>query len=837
MMRGMRAIEPGSIVGREDELAQMVGWLQADRSIVVTGEAGIGKTALVRAAAAATGRRLYEGGGFATLAWRPYLAIQRATGLTVSGDPEIVAARVERVVGPDVLLVDDLHWTDPATRSVVGLLVGRVALVVTIRDGDAAAAAALEPLRTGAVEVLRLGGIDDAAALELLRREQPGTPVTALLRIVDRAGGNPLLLSELASRGSSSTSLTRAILTQLEALASGEREALELLALADRPLGDDAVGGSGAPLLELGLVQREVDGLAVRHALIAEAIVAQIEPERRASLHGRLADVVGEPMERARHLTAAGRTTEAFGVATGALDAAADPRTRAALLTVAAETCSTDRSVWRVRAAIELRAIGSPDEAITLLQEPIDGDDDVRALAAAVLAGSLDHEGRSDEAMAVIEAARGLQPTPGGPGATEFAVIEGVILVNRGRLDDAIEIAERASEAAGEAAGGPRLAGHLAAVRLYAGRTERLDGLADAVRASLNAGDVGAAAGRAMDLYYMTLALGGAAAAVEVAANAASDLEAVGYHTRAAELRAESVQAEILAGHLADAVVHIDAMLEEPLGLLSRQRLGYNRGLALGLLGLFEDAERTFALFEPEATDSFDGRGALLWCWAEAVLWSGQPRRAADMAAGSLAYTAFNDAEFVLPSLVRAWAEVESGGRPSTSIANAPFRALAGAVPEMRALEAQSRGDHAAAATSFDDAAELWAGFHRPRELVCRWASAEARRRAGEADAVARLESVLADASAIGFEPLAARARRSLRLAGVHIAAPRGRGPMVELTAREAEVVTLVEQGLNNSEIARRLALGRPTVARMVTSAMGKLGVETRAQLAARAPV
>jgi DNA-binding CsgD family transcriptional regulator len=59
----------------------------------------------------------------------------------------------------------------------------------------------------------------------------------------------------------------------------------------------------------------------------------------------------------------------------------------------------------------------------------------------------------------------------------------------------------------------------------------------------------------------------------------------------------------------------------------------------------------------------------------------------------------------------------------------------------------------------------------------------------------------------------------------------------MELTAREAEVVTLVEQGLTNVEISRRLGLGRPTVARLVASAMGKLGVERRTQLAAHGQV
>jgi DNA-binding CsgD family transcriptional regulator/tetratricopeptide (TPR) repeat protein len=824
----------GPLVGREAELDRLVGSIRADRTIAVIGEAGIGKTTLIRAATSTAGRVLYEGGGFATLAWMPYLAIRRAAGVPIAGDPEVVAARVERLVGPDVLLIDDLQWTDAATRTVVGLLLDRIALVVAIRDGDPAASDALEPLEARRIEVIRLGGLHDEASLTLIRRLHPGASSGQLRRIVDGAGGNPLLLEELATRGESSSSLSRAIIGQLAALPKAERLALELLAVADRPLPANAVGTAGDRLLQRGLVVRGTDGLAVRHSLIAEAIAAQIDDERRRALHGRLSELLSDPAERATHLAAAGRRSEACKVATSALDAVSDPRTRTALLRVAAQTSDTEASLWRVRAAQELHAIGSPDEAITLLRDPLDGDDDLQALGVATLASSLDHEGRNDEALAVIDAARHLRPTPGSEGAMELAIAETVILVNQGRLDAALVIAERTAASAGDAARNPRLAGHLAALGLYAGRTDRLDRLEGAVEGSLAAGAGGAAASRAMDLYYMTLALRGATPAVAVVTSAADRLERLGFHTRAAELRAESVQAVIFAGDLGDAVARIDTMLEEPLGLLSRQRLGYNRVLALGLLGRFEDAERTAADVDLEVTDTFDGRGSLLWCRAEATLWSGRPERALDLATESLAFTAFNDAEFVLPSLTRAWAEVEHGRVPTDAAFAGAFRALAGATPELLGLQARARGDVDAAADAFDAAADLWKGFHQPRALLCRWAAADARRVSVGAAAVPALEAVLAEASVIGFEPLAARVRRSLRLAGVRIAAARGRGSIMELTAREAEVVTLVEQGLTNVEISRRLGLGRPTVARLVASAMGKLGVERRAQLAAR---
>lgn len=827
----------GPLIGRDAELDRLVRAIRADRAIALVGEAGIGKTTLARAAASAAGRVLHEGGGFATLAWMPYLAIRRAAGVPVAGDPEVVAARLERLIGPDVLLIDDFQWTDAATRTVVGLLLDRIALVVAIREGDPVGGDALEPLEGRRIEVIRLGGLDDEASLALLRRLHPDTSSGQSARIVGGAGGNPLLLTELATRGESSTSLSRAIIGQVAALPRGERLALELLAVADRPLPADAIGPAGGRLAQRGLVVPGADGLGVRHSLIAEAIVAQIDDDRRQALHGRLAELLSDPAERATHLAAAGRRSEAADVATSALDAVSDPRARTALLRVAAATSDSQASLWRVRAAQQLRDIGSPDEAITLLQEPLEGDDDLLALGAAALASSLDHEGRNDEALAAIRGAHHLRPTPGGEGAIELAIAEAVILVNDGRLDAALVVAERCAASAGDAVGNSRLAGHLAALALYAGRTDRLEPLEAAVEASLAAGAGGTAAGRALDLYYMTLALRGATPAVAVATGVADRLEVLGFHTRAAELRADSVQAIIFAGDLGEAVARIDTMLEEPLGLLSRQRLGYNRVLALGLLGRFEEAGRTAAEVELDVTDNFDGRGSLLWCRAEATLWSGRPERALELATESLAFTAFNDDEFVLPSLTRAWAEVELERMPTDAASAGAFRALAGAAPELRGLQARARGDLEGAAEAFETAAGLWEGFHRPRTLLCRWASAEARRASVGRIAVPALEGVLAEASTIGFEPLAARVRRSLRLAGVRIAAARGRGTIMELTAREAEVVALVEQGLTNMEISRRLGLGRPTVARLVASAMGKLGVDRRAQFAARGQV
>jgi hypothetical protein len=302
-----------NLVGREVELTAVRAALEADIPAVVLGEAGIGKTALVRAAIEATGRRAYEGGGFATLAWKPYLALSRAIGRSVDGDHAAAAASVERSVGPDVLFVDDLQWADRETRAVVALLAGRIGLVAAVRDGDPEAPAALAPLTEAGARMILVRGLDASSAAALAAALRPDLSGQAVEHLVRRAGGNPLLLEELASRGQPSRTLAQAIARQLDTLAAPEREVLEVLAIAERPLPTATLGPAGRRLAAMGLVHEVRDGLEVRHALIAEAIVAGLAEDVRAARHRHVARLVAEPAEVARHLLAGGRARRRSG--------------------------------------------------------------------------------------------------------------------------------------------------------------------------------------------------------------------------------------------------------------------------------------------------------------------------------------------------------------------------------------------------------------------------------------------------------------------------------------------------------------------------------------------
>jgi DNA-binding CsgD family transcriptional regulator len=293
---------------------------------------------------------------------------------------------------------------------------------------------------------------------------------------------------------------------------------------------------------------------------------------------------------------------------------------------------------------------------------------------------------------------------------------------------------------------------------------------------------------------------------------------------------ASMVDGHLRAGRLMEAQRAADALLARPLGAGDRDRVAAWRALARSLTGGTEDAFAALSSAAAIAADGSAGRATVLACWAEAALWNGMPRQAIEQATAAL--VAGRDPQDVTRAvLARAWAELELDRGPGVhppriELANPSGHA---ALAELRGIHALAREAWAAAAIAFREAAHRWQAGNAPRALVCRWAEGEALRRGADRHAAARLRITLDAACAMGFEPLAARIRRSLRLAGARPASPRGARPRGRLTARERDVLELVERGRTNDEIARRMGLGRPTVARILSNAMVKLGAESRA--------
>ena len=155
----------------------------------------------------------------------------------------------------------------------------------------------------------------------------------------------------------------------------------------------------------------------------------------------------------------------------------------------------------------------------------------------------------------------------------------------------------------------------------------------------------------------------------------------------------------------------------------------------------------------------------------------------------------------------------------------------------VRARISRARGSSDAAA-QFATAADRWAALPRPFEAARARAEQaavhlEAGNPAGETLAMEALEAL----GALGAEWDAARLRRLMREHGVGLPRPwRGgrRGYGHELSPREAEVADLAASGKTNKEIGVALFLSPRTVENHLSSAMRKLGVASRRDLAER---
>jgi DNA-binding CsgD family transcriptional regulator len=345
-----------------------------------------------------------------------------------------------------------------------------------------------------------------------------------------------------------------------------------------------------------------------------------------------------------------------------------------------------------------------------------------------------------------------------------------------------------------------------------------------------------AAAGVALNLHGVMMLTRPTRDVLAYEADAIARFSRRGMAHAAEMMRKERTQTLVFAGWPVEATREADALLEGPLDPRRRTFTLARRAEALAILGRFDEATSAAAAAIADASPEVGGRGDAHVAAADVAFWSGRLDHAIEHAEAALAIPVHYRGNYLLPALTLAWASVELG-RPLPAVPDAPASWMRdGVTAEVVGLRALVDGRPADALVAFEAGASAWTDRHAPRELVCRWAAGDVARLASREVAVARLTLVLEAAEAMGFEPLAARVRRSLRLAGARV--PRRSAAEVSgeslLTARERELLTLAAAGLSNIEIARRMGLGRPTVARILSNAMRKLGTDSRAGAVAR---
>jgi DNA-binding CsgD family transcriptional regulator len=286
------------------------------RFVLVGGEAGIGKTALVRAFCDGRPRVLW-GACDALYTPRPLgplvdiaeeagveLAELVAQGATPGELATALAAELRR---PAVVVLEDLHWADEATLDVVRLLARRIeslpALVIaTYRDDELDRA---HPLR------LVLGALPSRVADRVAPAPLSPDAVAALAgghvdpdALHRRTGGNAFFVTEaLAAGGADLPATVRdAVLARCATLAPDARAVLDavaivplraeawlLEALTDEPSALDAC-------LASGMLRADRDAIAFRHEIARVAVEEALSPLERLRLHRRaLAALAGSP--------------------------------------------------------------------------------------------------------------------------------------------------------------------------------------------------------------------------------------------------------------------------------------------------------------------------------------------------------------------------------------------------------------------------------------------------------------------------------------------------------------------------------------------------------------
>jgi DNA-binding CsgD family transcriptional regulator len=446
------------LVGRETETAGLGRLLDAARggtsgALILRGEAGIGKTALLEhAAQAASDFRVLRATGIEYEAELPYAALHQllrpleeridtlaepqaralrgALGLAHERDADafLVGVGVLTLLAseeqPVLAVLDDAAWFDHESVHALAFTARRlqaegVVMLFGVRDEPD------RPFELGGIEEMRVERLADDDARRLLGE-------SADERIVARAAGNPLALLELAG-GHDGTE--QAFAARVRALPDGTQTLL-LLAAADtttslavigaaaRELGLDAAALEPAEIA--GLVHAAEGRLEFRHPLVRSGVYHAASFAARARAHRTLADVLtGEPNadRRAWHHAAAVLGTDEDAAAE--LEATAwraiersGHAAAAAALERAGELSpdDSDRTRRLVFAAREAGMAGEQPRALALLDRLGELTEPALVTAAALMRGwaAIDHGARLDAFEHFMLAVRaGREAAPG----------------------------------------------------------------------------------------------------------------------------------------------------------------------------------------------------------------------------------------------------------------------------------------------------------------------------------------------------------------------------------------------------------------------------------------
>jgi DNA-binding CsgD family transcriptional regulator len=965
---------PGSaFIGRAEELRRLDAVLDraeqgSPQVVLVAGDAGVGKTRLLQALADRAhrrGARLLTGAcvelGDIGLPYLPVVGALRkladdpeearllaGAAMTAPGLgrllPEIEPGRaggddldqlqvldaVRAVLvglserSPVLLVLEDLHWADRATRDLVAFLArtlqsGRVAMAVSYRSDDLHRS---HPLRPMLAELVRLPRTERLELAPFTRSELAdhletiagaALPPEQVARIHARSEGNPFYAEQLLAAGAGSAqvelpaTLAEVLLAQVLELPEPAQQVLRMAAVAGRRVPHRLLAGvAGQPeaALEEGLHQAvdarvlttdaATGSYAFRHALLQEAVYADLLPGEQARLHAAYArllaaDPDGAAAELAHHCLAGYDLAGALAASVRAAEEAEAVLAPAEALRhlsnalglwervpEPAVVAGVDRVELTLRAAAAANAEGELQRAASLARDAASiaaTTDPARAASAFERLGLyLFVAGRVEEALDAR--ARAVELVPAKPpsrlrarvtAAVAMALIDAKRPAEARRWCDEALVAARATGSADEEADvlitlgvieqydDPAKACSLfAAARVQAaeaGNPEiQLRALYDLAEVSNQLGDLATACAAADDGVELAerTGLGWSAVAILVRRTQLKAHYRTGDWDTCERLMTDVPELTTLA--VAEVVAQGLGVLVARARPVAPVRL---RQLA-GLAGADPVLDRDVAVWEAEQAgwlgDLDQARSAIRrgLAAADRVEQFDQALEGAWVCMNGLSVEADRAEQARTAGETAALADATAAGRAllervradaeqahGTALAHdVHIRGrLAKAEAEWARLQGQADPARWQAAVAAFSSASLYEAAR------CQWRLAEALAGAGDRDgASAAAQTAHATAARLGAvrlqAALEALARRSRLDLGAGLPARR---PLAGLTPRELEVLRLLVEGRSNRQIAEQLFISGKTVSVHVTNLLAKLGVHSRLEAAAMA--
>ena len=838
---------------------------------------------------------------------------------------ESVAALICEVAAsaPLLIVLEDIHWADRSSRDLLRYLLSRlvdepVVVVASYRSDDLHRRHPLRPLlaelvRLPTVERIDVAPLPDGDVATLVRElAAGGVPDSVVEDVVARAEGNAFYAEELLAAGFQGEALplglTDVLLARVEQRSPATQQVLRIAAVAGRRVRHElvaAVGGLATGDLEEALAEAVHHHLLVvsddgryrfRHALLREAVLADLLPGERVRLHASIAAYLAEvpgagtAAERAHHARESNDLPRAFSAS---LEAAVDAcrvgapaeqlqHLEAALalwsaVPDAAERAGRDQVALLIETAGTARSVGDPHRAVALLRSALDelgpeADPAVRARLHYTLAQAMVRV--EDVAGAYRESSAAMSLVPAEPpsevrtwaAATHARMSYSVGLMTEG--DAAADEALAAADVLGLDSAWSDTA--VSQLRMgsdvdWTSMRRRLD---EALQRARRSGDVDVEMRVLFNQASVEFEGGDIAEALTSTRRATRRARDLGieWSFYPAELRHLQVTALYLTGDWDASLAEADLLARVPdmaahvraAGLLvlvgrgdpaARERLAWAKGLIPRLhehvlLGLVTSAaEIDLAAWDGDATKAVDV--ALVACRRLQAQWPDDHLGVLRMVGTALAPVADAAAAArlvgdsgVAERWVAAGEELVGIARSAVDIYSDNYGSLG-----LEATAWLARVDAEAARLHGDAAPDLWkaavdafAFGHVYEEARSRWRLAEALLAGGDrAEAAEQARAAHQVAVRLGAAPLRTAVEALVRRGRLDVALPGVRPVDVSavLTPREAEVLGLLALGRTNKQVGAELYISEKTASVHVSNIIAKLGANGRTEAVA----